>query len=56
MPKKAHNNIGVIGNIDLESTTTGNLIYKSSGIDEWTVEKFEKESQQLARARSSVGP
>ena len=51
MPKeKAHINIVVIGHVDSgKSTTTGHLIYKCGGIDERTIEKFEKESQQLGK-------
>ena len=50
MPKeKAHNNTGVIGHVDWESTRTARLIDKCGGIDERTVEKFEKESRQLGK-------
>ena len=51
MPKeRAHINIVVIGHFDSgKSTTTDHLIYKCGGIDEWMVEKFEKESQQLGK-------
>ena len=51
MPKeKAHINIVVIGHVDSgKSTTTGHLIYKCGGIDQRTIEKFEKESAELGK-------
>ena len=40
---KTHINIVVIGHVDSgKSTTTGHLIYKCGGIDQRTIEKFEK--------------
>jgi len=40
---KTHLNIVVIGHVDSgKSTTTGHLIYKCGGIDQRTIEKFEK--------------
>jgi elongation factor 1-alpha len=49
MPKeKMHINIVVIGHVDSgKSTTTGHLIYKCGGIDKRTIEKFEKEAQEV---------
>ena len=51
MPKeKIHINIVVIGHVDSgKSTTTGHLIYKCGGIDKRTIEKFEKEAQEVRR-------
>lgn len=43
-----HINIVVIGHVDSgKSTTTGHLIYKCGGIDKRTIEKFEKEAQEV---------
>ena len=51
MPKeKTHINIVVIGHVDSgKSTTTGHLIYKCGGIDKRTIEKFEKEAQEMGK-------
>nr|BAN38966.1 elongation factor 1-alpha 1 [Entamoeba histolytica] len=51
MPKeKTHINIVVIGHADSgKSTTTGHLIYKCGGIDQRTIEKFEKESAEMGK-------
>ena len=51
MPKeKIHINIVVIGHVDSgKSTTTGHLIYKCGGIDKRTIEKFEKEAQEVSQ-------
>jgi len=51
MPKeKSHINIVVIGHVDAgKSTTTGHLIYKCGGIDPRTIEKFEKEAEQMGK-------
>merc|ERR1711878_33414 len=51
MPKeKIHINIVVIGHVDSgKSTTTGHLIYKCGGIDKRTIEKFEKEAQEMGK-------
>jgi len=51
MPKeKVHINIVVIGHVDAgKSTTTGHLIYKCGGIDKRTIEKFEKEAQEMGK-------
>ena len=50
MPKeKIHINIVVIGHVDSgKSTTTGHLIYKCGCIDKRTIEKFEKEAQEVS--------
>ena len=51
MPQeKIHINIVVIGHVDSgKSTTTGHLIYKCGGIDKRTIEKFEKEAQEMGK-------
>ena len=39
-----------IGHVDSgKSTTTGHLIYKCGGIDEGTIEKFEKEAAEMGK-------
>merc|ERR1739848_473823 len=48
--ENGHINIVVIGHVDSgKSTTTGHLIYKCGGIDERTIEKFEKEAQEMGK-------
>ncbi|XP_006887503.1 PREDICTED: elongation factor 1-alpha 1-like [Elephantulus edwardii] len=48
--EKTHINIVVIGHVDSgKSTTTGHLIYKYGGIDKRTIEKFEKEAQEMGK-------
>jgi len=48
--EKTHVNIVVIGHVDAgKSTTTGHLIYKCGGIDKRTIEKFEKEAQEMGK-------
>jgi len=48
--EKFHINIVVIGHVDSgKSTTTGHLIYKCGGIDQRTIEKFEKEAAELGK-------
>jgi len=48
--EKVHINIVVIGHVDSgKSTTTGHLIYKCGGIDKRTIEKFEKEAQEMGK-------
>jgi len=48
--EKIHINIVVIGHVDSgKSTTTGHLIYKCGGIDKRTIEKFEKEAQEMGK-------
>lgn len=45
---KIHINIVVIGHVDSgKSTSTGHMIYKCGGIDKRTIEKFEKEAQEV---------
>lgn len=45
-----HINIVVIGHVDSgKSTTTGHLIYKCGGIDKRSIEKFEKEAQEMGK-------
>jgi len=47
---KIHVNLVVIGHVDSgKSTSTGHLIYKCGGIDERTIEKFEKEAKLLGK-------
>lgn len=53
--EKIHINIVVIGHVDSgKSTTTGHLIYKCGGIDKRTIEKFEKEAQEVSNACSYI--
>jgi elongation factor 1-alpha len=48
--EKVHINIVVIGHVDSgKSTTTGHLIYKCGGIDKRTIEKFEKEANDMGK-------
>jgi len=48
--EKIHINIVVIGHVDSgKSTTTGHLIYKCGGIDKRTIEKFEKEANDMGK-------
>mmetsp|Transcript_37994 Transcript_37994/g.65146 ORF Transcript_37994/g.65146 Transcript_37994/m.65146 type:complete len:448 (-) Transcript_37994:55-1398(-) len=48
--EKTHINIVVIGHVDSgKSTTTGHLIYKCGGIDDRTIEKYEKEAQEMGK-------
>ena len=48
--EKIHINAVVIGHVDAgKSTTTGHLIYKCGGIDSRTIEKFEKEANELGK-------
>ncbi|AOW02563.1 translation elongation factor 1-alpha [Yarrowia lipolytica] len=48
--EKTHVNLVVIGHVDAgKSTTTGHLIYKCGGIDKRTIEKFEKEADELGK-------
>merc|ERR1711935_1211499 len=43
-------NLVVIGHVDSgKSTSTGHLIYKCGGIDQRTIEKFEKESAESGK-------
>jgi len=48
--EKIHVNLVVIGHVDSgKSTTTGHLIYKCGGIDKRTIEKFEKEANEMGK-------
>jgi elongation factor 1-alpha len=48
--EKIHVNLVVIGHVDSgKSTSTGHLIYKCGGIDERTIEKFEKEAKLIGK-------
>ncbi|XP_041361275.1 elongation factor 1-alpha-like [Gigantopelta aegis] len=48
--ERVHVNIVVIGHVDSgKSTTTGHLIYQCGGIDQRTIEKFEKEAAQMGK-------
>jgi len=48
--EKIHISLVVIGHVDAgKSTTTGHLIYKCGGIDKRTIEKYEKEAQELGK-------
>jgi elongation factor 1-alpha len=48
--EKTHVNLVVIGHVDAgKSTTTGHLIYKCGGIDKRTIEKFEKEANEMGK-------
>src|SRR5437868_9044993 len=48
--EKNHINLVVIGHVDSgKSTTTGHLIYKCGGIDKRTIEKFEKEANEMGK-------
>ncbi|KAF8819142.1 putative elongation factor 1-alpha (EF-1-ALPHA) [Cardiosporidium cionae] len=48
--EKTHINLVVIGHVDSgKSTTTGHLIYKLGGIDQRTIEKYEKESAAMGK-------
>jgi len=47
---KVHINVVVIGHVDSgKSTSTGHLIYKCGGIDKRTIEKFEKEANEMGK-------
>jgi elongation factor 1-alpha len=52
MPKEKDKiNLVVIGHVDSgKSTSTGHLIYKCGGIDERTIQKFEKEAAETGKA------
>jgi len=49
--EKTHVSLVVIGHVDSgKSTSTGHLIYKCGGIDKRTIEKFEKEAEEMGKA------
>jgi len=48
--EKIHISIVVIGHVDSgKSTSTGHMLYKCGGIDKRTIEKFEKEAQEMGK-------
>jgi elongation factor 1-alpha len=48
--EKMHVNLVVIGHVDSgKSTSTGHLIFKCGGIDKRTIEKFEKEANEMGK-------
>jgi len=48
--EKTHVSLVVIGHVDSgKSTSTGHLIYKCGGIDKRTIEKYEKEAEELGK-------
>lgn len=48
--EKSHINLVVIGHVDSgKSTSTGHLIFKCGGIDKRTIEKFEKEANEMGK-------
>jgi len=48
--EKVHLSLVVIGHVDAgKSTATGHLIYKCGGIDKRTIEKFEKEANDMGK-------
>jgi len=48
--EKPHLSIVVIGHVDSgKSTTTGHLIYKCGGVDKRTIEKFQKEAEEMGK-------
>jgi len=54
MPKggkeKPHINLVVIGHVDAgKSTSTGHMIYKCGGIEQRTLDKFEKEAKEIGK-------
>jgi len=54
MPPKVkelpHLNLVIIGHVDAgKSTTTGHLVYKCGGIDQRTIEKFQKEAELIGK-------
>ena len=49
--EKKHINLVVIGHVDSgKSTSTGHLIYKCGGIDQRTIDKFEKEAAEMGKS------
>jgi elongation factor 1-alpha len=48
--EKNHVSLVVIGHVDSgKSTSTGHLIYKCGGIDKRTIEKYEKEAEEMGK-------
>ena len=53
--EKFHINIVDIVHVDSgKSTTTGHLIYQCGGIDKRTIEKFEKEAQDVSKVYFNI--
>ena len=51
MSGKVHINLVAIGHVDSgKSTTLGHLIYKCGGIDNRTLEKYEKEALEIGKS------
>mmetsp|Transcript_29367 Transcript_29367/g.29096 ORF Transcript_29367/g.29096 Transcript_29367/m.29096 type:complete len:452 (-) Transcript_29367:32-1387(-) len=49
--EKVHVNLVVIGHVDSgKSTSCGHLIYKCGGIDKRTIEKYEKEANEMGKS------
>jgi len=49
--EKEHVNLIVVGHVDAgKSTTTGHLIYKCGGINKRTIEKYEKEAEEMGKS------
>jgi elongation factor 1-alpha len=50
MKEKQRINLVVIGHVDSgKSTSTGHLIYKCGGIDQRTIDKFDKEATEMGK-------
>ncbi|KAL7531917.1 hypothetical protein ACHAWF_003963 [Thalassiosira exigua] len=51
MNDKAHISLVVIGHVNAgKSTTTGHLIYKCGGVDKKTIDKYEREANELGKS------
>ena len=49
--EKPHINLVVIGHVDAgKSTSTGHMIYKCGGIEKRTLEKYEKEAEEIGKS------
>ena len=49
--QKPHINLVVIGHVDAgKSTSTGHMIYKCGGIEQRTLDKFEKEATEIGKS------
>merc|ERR1719203_2421659 len=49
--EKQHINLVVIGHVDAgKSTSTGHMIYKCGGIEKRTLEKYEKEAEEIGKS------
>ena len=50
---KIHINIAILGHSNSgKSTSSGHMIYKCGGIDKRTIEKFEKEAQEMGKGKN----